>query len=338
MNNMSVIFDQFGPPQQVLQVKQQPLARLEKDEILVRMLACPINPSDLIPVTGAYAHRISLPSIPGYEGVGVVEAVGAKVNCAWLGKRVLPLRGEGTWQQYVKSPFELAVPVPEWMDNFTAAQLYINPVTAWVVLSNELNLKTGDYLLMNAASSSIGRIIAQMCRLLGYQFIAITSSIDLKEELLALGAAHVLDASFDKRDLQTTVMELTSGRGADSAIDCIGGMSGNRLAACLKKGGTFLSIGLLSGKSVDWTYIHNDLHLQAKLFHLRHWNHTCTAYQWHATFSTIIHLLQKKQLVIQEPSANFALQHVKSAIAFHESQTERMGKVMLTLPADILMK
>src|SRR5699024_12403449 len=105
--------------------------------MLVRMIARPVNPSDLIPIRGAYAHRIALPHIPGYEGVGVVEKVGSAVSQSLVGQRGLPLRGEGTWQEYVQSPVKYAVPVPDSIDDFTAAQMYINPLTAWIICTEE---------------------------------------------------------------------------------------------------------------------------------------------------------------------------------------------------------
>ncbi|PEK03108.1 hypothetical protein CN690_08830 [Bacillus wiedmannii] len=92
-------FHEFGNPKEVLQVEYKNIEPLKNDELLVRMLVRPINPSDLIPITGAYAHRIPLPNIPGYEGIGIVEDVGAGVTRDLIGKRVLPLRGEGTWQE-----------------------------------------------------------------------------------------------------------------------------------------------------------------------------------------------------------------------------------------------
>src|SRR5690606_6258824 len=98
---------------------------LKEHEVLVRMLTRPINPSDLIPISGAYAHRISLPTIPGYEGVGIVEKVGPFVSKSLIGQRVLPLRGEGTWQEFVKTSVQFAVPIPDSIDDVTAAQLYI---------------------------------------------------------------------------------------------------------------------------------------------------------------------------------------------------------------------
>jgi len=96
-------FYEFGSPASVLKVERDKIQPPTNGEVLVRMKVRPINPSDLIPIRGAYSHRITLPTVPGYEGVGIVEDVGASVPHELIGKRVLPLRGEGTWQGFVKT-------------------------------------------------------------------------------------------------------------------------------------------------------------------------------------------------------------------------------------------
>jgi len=330
LNNMYVSYEQFGDPKQVLQLRSKELSSPADHELVVEMLAAPINPSDLIPITGAYSHRISLPDIPGYEGVGIVREIGAAVDRSWLGQRVLPLRGEGTWQQFVKAPAELAIPVPAWIDNDTAAQLYINPVTAWIVLTETLSLKGCDILLMNAASSTLGLIVAQMCRKLGIQFIGITSSMQLKQKLLDYGASYILDADSDKAQLKATIMELTKGKGADGAIDCIGGLMGNQLAMCLRKEAVFVSLGLLSGQPVNWRDIHHRAEVRGKLFHLRHWNSASSAAQWHIAFQHIMSMIAEQQLVIPEPSARFSLSEVNAALAYYVAKQRTRGKVLLT--------
>src|SRR5699024_928126 len=98
---------------------------LRRNDVLVRMLGRPINPSDLIPVTGAYAHRITLPNIPGYEGVSIITDVGCSVSKQLIGQRVLPLRGEGTWQEYVKTSVDFVVNIQDSIDEYTAAKKYI---------------------------------------------------------------------------------------------------------------------------------------------------------------------------------------------------------------------
>ena len=94
MDAKCIKFYEFGSPLNVLKVENKRIEPPNDHEVLVRMLARPINPSDLIPMRGSYSHRMSLPNIPGYEGVGIVKDVGASVSQSLIGKRVLPLRGK----------------------------------------------------------------------------------------------------------------------------------------------------------------------------------------------------------------------------------------------------
>lgn len=174
MKATSIKFYEFGEPQQVLQIENTEVKDPGVGEVLVRMKTRPINPSDLIPIKGTYSNRVSLPAIPGYEGVGIIEEVGPSVSKWFLGKRVLPLRGEGTWQEFVKTPAELSIIVPDYLEDSIAAQLYINPITAWVICTEVLALKPGDDLIVNACGSSIGHIFAQLSRILGFRLIAVT--------------------------------------------------------------------------------------------------------------------------------------------------------------------
>lgn len=299
-----------------------------KDEILVRMKVRPINPSDVIPITGAYAHRIPLPTIPGYEGVGIVEAVGQSVSSSLLGQRVLPLRGEGTWQEYVKSSAELVVPIPDSIDDYTAAQMYINPLTAWITCTEELKLGPGDTLLVNACGSAIGRIYAQLSNILGFQLIAVTRNNTYTKELFELGAAYVINTA--ETPLHQTIMELTNGRGVDAAIDSIGGAAGSALAFCVRPGGTVLTIGLLSGTPVNWAEVSKKTSVHIKLFHLRHWNARVSVHTWQDTFTHLIECISNKSLNLTKPTLEFDLTDVKEAVYAIDSPISKKGKIFLT--------
>lgn len=327
MNAKSLQFQTFGKPEEVLNIIHKEIPAPQADEVVVRMIASPINPSDLLPVKGAYSHRIPLPNIPGYEGVGIVEAAGSAVNPDLIGRRVLPLRGEGTWQQYAAAKAHFAVPVPDGVDDFTAAQMYINPVTAWVICTDELQLQPGDALLVNAGGSSIGRIFAQLSSVLGYRFIAVTRSNRQTDELLALGASAVVDTS--KEPLRERVMELTGGQGADAAIDSIGGADGNELAFFVREGGIFLALGLLSGVQVDWGKIARETKAVPKLFHLRHWNSRVSNGEWQKTMRRLLLLAERKQLQFVPPSACYPISAVKQAMQAAETTSASEGKVML---------
>ncbi|MGE8204523.1 zinc-dependent alcohol dehydrogenase family protein [Heyndrickxia sp. NPDC080065] len=328
MKATSIMFHEFGNPEEVLRLVNKSVKPPSTGEILVRMKMSPINPSDLIPIRGAYAHRISLPTIPGYEGVGVVEEVGPSVSQDLIGKRVLPLRGEGTWQGLVRAPAELAVPIPDSIEDHIAAQLYINPMTAWVTCTEILELGPGDVLVMNAAGSAIGRIFAQLSQIIGFQFIAVTRNNHYTDELLQLGAAHVIDTS--NTSLQEMVMELTDGRGASAAIDSIGGTEGTKLAFCVRPNGNFLTIGLLSGIPIQWKKVSESTKLNIKLFHLRHWNAKVSVQTWQETFQTLIHLIENKSLTLGVPDSFYPIEKVKKAVRAAESTSRNGMKVFLT--------
>ncbi|MFJ7732684.1 zinc-dependent alcohol dehydrogenase family protein [Lysinibacillus sp. NPDC097231] len=323
----SIKLYEFGNPLEVLKFENKTIKPPQAQEILVRMLARPINPSDLIPIWGKYAHRISLPTISGYEGVGIVEEVGPSVSQNLIGKRVLPLRGEGTWQEIVQTRAEFAVLIPDSIDDFTAAQMYINPMTAWVTCTEVLKLRPNDVLLVNACGSAIGHIFAQLAKMIGFQLIAVTRNNRFTDELIQLGASYVIDTSITP--LYETVMEITNGRGAD-AIDSIGGAAGNDLAFCVKSEGEFLAIGLLSGVQVNWQSIVKEANVKANMFHLRHWNKQVSVERWQDTFHQLTNLVNGGVLKMMAVDSHYDLLDIQKAIKVVESSKTTKGKVFLT--------
>src|SRR5436189_1515925 len=114
----AVIFDHFGEPSEVLQVRDVPAPEPSKGEVRVRMTYSPINPSDLLVVRGQYGRLPKLPATPGFEGVGVIDAVGAgllaRLRGLKPGRRVAVLNsGGGNWAQHVVVPARNVVPVPD---------------------------------------------------------------------------------------------------------------------------------------------------------------------------------------------------------------------------------
>lgn len=324
----SIKYYEFGNPLEVLRFENKTIKQPQAQEIIVRMLARPINPSDLIPIWGKYAHRISLPTIPGYEGVGIVEDVGPSISQNLIGKRVLPLRGDGTWQEIVQTRAEFSVPIPDTIDDFTAAQMYINPMTAWVTCTEVLKLRRKDVLIVNACGSAIGHIFAQLAKLFGFQLIAATRNNKHTDDLLQLGASYVIDTSITP--LYEMVMEITNGQGADAAIDSIGGTAGNELAFCVKSGGEFLAIGLLSGVQVNWQSIVKEANVRANMFHLRHWNKQVSVERWQDTFQQLIHLVGSGMLKMMAVDSHYDLLDIQKAIKVVESSKTTKGKVFLT--------
>src|SRR5262245_22287952 len=124
----AVVVDRFGEPAEVLAVKDIPKPSPKSGEVLVRMLASPINPSDLMMERGVYSYSPTLPATPGFEGVGVVEESGGGV-IGWYqkGKRVaVATQRAGCWAEYVVIPAKQAVPIPASLPVEQAAAAFVN--------------------------------------------------------------------------------------------------------------------------------------------------------------------------------------------------------------------
>src|SRR5438876_3487326 len=111
----AIVFDRCGEPEEVLQVRELPIPEPGPGQVRIRMLASPINPSDLLYIRGLYGKPPPLPATPGFEGVGIVEESGGGLLAKrMLGKRVAVLnRAIGNWQEHTVVPARQAIPVPD---------------------------------------------------------------------------------------------------------------------------------------------------------------------------------------------------------------------------------
>src|SRR5438093_6191007 len=113
----AIVFDRFGDPAEVLQVRDVPVPEPGRGQVRVRMTASPVNPSDLLVVRGQYGRLPKLPATPGFEGAGVVEAAGPGLlrllRGLRPGRRVAVLNAHGgNWQEQVVLPARQLVPLP----------------------------------------------------------------------------------------------------------------------------------------------------------------------------------------------------------------------------------
>ena len=124
----------FGKPADVLQLDDVPTPEPGPGEVRVRMTHRSINPADLHTVLGHYGNLPDLPAVGGHEGVGRVDALGDGVSGVETGQRVVPLGVEGTWQEHVVVSADDLFAVPDGVPDEAAAQLFVNPLTAWLML------------------------------------------------------------------------------------------------------------------------------------------------------------------------------------------------------------
>src|SRR5262245_37572267 len=170
-NISAAVYEKHGNPADVLRIETRPWPAPAVDEAVVKMSAAPINPADLNQIEGKYPVRPELPATPGFEGAGIVDALGYHVNGLTSGALVILPHNGGTWRDALAVRAEDLVVVPQGIDPVQAAMLKINPLTAWRLLHDYVDLQKSDWLIQNAANSAAGRDIIQIAHELGYKTV-----------------------------------------------------------------------------------------------------------------------------------------------------------------------
>lgn len=316
----------FGEPADVLTVEELPTPQPGPGQVLVRLRARPINPSDLFAIRGSYGTLPKLPATPGMEGAGVIAALGEGVERLQVGQQVVPLGGGGSWQEYVLVDPRSLIALPPGLSDAQAAMLFVNPTTAWLLLREELRVEPGGWVLQNAANSAVGRFVIQLSRRYGYRTINLVRRRDVVDELLAEGADHVISEADE--DVLARVREITEGKGVRYAIDSVAGRSGSQLIQALAPGGMLSVFGAISGQPL--TIDAGNLlfrGITVRGWWLAYWLRQSTPEQRADLFQTVIGLVMDGTL--RAPvAAEYDLAEVQAAVAAAES-SERNGKILL---------
>ena len=329
----AVVFERFGDPAEVLQLRDVPAPEPGPGQARVRMIASPINPSDLLVVRGQYGRAPALPATPGFEGVGVVDAAGPGflrlLRGLRPGRRVAVLNSKGgNWQEQVVVPARQLVPVPDDIPDEQVAAFFVNPATALIMTRWILRVPAGAWLLQTAAGSALGRMIIRLGRHFGFRTINVVRRREQAEELLRAGG----DAAICTCDenLEQRVQALTGGRGVSYAVDAVGGTTTLNALAALAPRGRLLIYGTLSGEPVPLdprVLIGGQKRLEG--FWLSEWTQQQGVVTMLRLFRQIIRLLRAGVLTT-EVAASYPIDDIRTAVQQAE-MPGKPGKVLLRL-------
>ena len=318
-----------GHPPDVVEIVELETGAPAPGEVVIAVEASPINPSDLLVLSGEYGLLPPLPAIPGNEGVGRVIAAGAEVAevaKVKLGDRVFLPRGAGVWRQELRAPAKGLTPLPAGGDPLQLAMAMINPPTAHLMLHDFVELGPGDWLIQNAANSGVGRYVIELAAMAGVHTVNVVRREALVAPLGELGADAVV---VDGDDLAERVAEATGGAQIGLGLDAIGGAATMRLAGCLATGGTVVNYGLLSGEackiSAEQT-VFKDIRLRG--FWLARWFQSVSRDQRTALYRELVGLMLEGKLRA-EVEATYPLERIKEALT-HAMAEGRSGKILLT--------
>ncbi len=237
-----LVFARTGKPAEVLAFEKAPLP---SGEVVVRILAAPLNPADLNTIEGRYGVTLDLPATPGIEGCGVVESSASAEFKE--GDRVIFLKRSATWASHVAVTADTLLKVPAQIDPLQAAMLKVNPATAWQLLHGIVKLQKGDWVVLNAGNSAVGRCVIQLARDLGVRTIAFVRRPELLDPQRELGSDCVL---LDEANSVDEAKQVMAGANAALAFNAVGGESALRLMKLLREGGTHITYGGMARKPV----------------------------------------------------------------------------------------
>jgi trans-2-enoyl-CoA reductase len=323
-NISAAVYEKHGNPADVLHVETRPWPTPTADEAVVKMRAAPINPADLNQIEGKYPVRPQLPATPGFEGAGVAVGLGANVKGLTSDALVILPHNVGTWRDAVVVKAEDLVVVPDGIEPVQAAMLKINPLTAWRLLHDYVDLQKGDWLIQNAANSAAGRDIIQIAHELGYKTVNVVRRAELIDELRAEGGDAVL---VDDENLREQVKNATDGAPIRLGLNSVGGDSALRLANCLAPGGTLVSFGAMSLQPLKiptGLLIFKDLRFRG--IWINKWYDNATPSERMETFQPLFEMARRGLLKTKVEKA-YPLSEVKAAMA-HAAQGKRSGKII----------
>lgn len=318
--------DGFGPPADVVRYLDVPEPEPPRaGEVLVEMVAAPINPSDLLILHGVYGALPSLPTIPGKEGVGRVLTLGPDVTGLEPGQRVVLPLNAGTWRERLKVAANQLVAAPDEAPVEQLAMATLNPLAAFFVLETIEKLDPGEWIVQNAANSAFGRWVIEHAKTRGIRTVNVVRRAAQCAPLRKLGADVALA---DGVDLGKRVKAATRGARVRLALDAVGGGATTRMTSCVDHGGTVVCLGTMGG---DAGYVGtNDLVFRD--IHVRgFWFASMRAQlpqQWLDEITTRVLAMIAKNQVSIPVEATYPLDRIKEAVE-HAERGGRSGKILL---------
>lgn len=319
-------YSERGPvPQDVIRAEDFELPPPGEGQALVEVLAAPINPSDVLTLTGQYGLLPPLPATGGNEGVGRVKQLGPSTSGLREGQVVLLPVGSGTWTTHLLADARRLVTLPDGVDPQQLAMMTVNPPTALLMLREFVTLQPGDWVIQNSANSAVGAYLIQLAKLRGLNTVNVVRRESAIAAVQASGGEHAIveGEKFAKR-----VAELTGGAQIKLGIDCVGGDATDKLASALAPGAVLVNYGAMSGQPCHVSpanFVFKDITLRG--FWLSRWYKEAAPEARTAVFGEIATLIARGQLHARV-AQTYSLEQIREAVEA-AAGSGRDGKIVL---------
>jgi NADPH:quinone reductase-like Zn-dependent oxidoreductase len=265
----------------------------------------------------------------GFEGVGIVDALGPRVQNLVTGQRVSVVNGQGrNWAEYAVVPAVDLFPTPDEIPDEQVACFVINPASAILMVRHVLAVPRGEWLLQSAAGSELGRMIIRLAKRGGIRTLNIVRRREAVAELERLGADAVIVSTDGPIDEQ--VRGIVGPEGVKYAIDPVVGETGTQMFQALHEEGRMLVYGSLTGEPMrvgeDPRYILAG-HRIVEVYWLGYWLTRLQEEERRQLTQDIVTLMRDGVLETS-PGREYSLDEIGDAVAQAET-VGRQGKVLL---------
>jgi NADPH:quinone reductase-like Zn-dependent oxidoreductase len=279
----SIRFHAFGGAD-VLRYEDAPKPEIGPTDVLINLKAAALNHLDLWVRSGARERNIPLPHIPGSDGSGIVAEAGSAVNWIKPGDRVLissglscghcemclggrdnlcleyrvlGVREDGTYAEFVRVPALNVFPIPEGLDFNEAAAIPVVFLTAWHMLVTLAKIRPGEIALVHGAGSGVGSAAIQIARMIGARVITTAGSHEKLKKAQELGADDLIN--YQEKDFVEEVRRITEKKGVDVVFEHVGGEVLEKSITVLARGGRLVTCGATSefAAKMDIRYVYS---------------------------------------------------------------------------------
>ncbi|HSI38671.1 MAG TPA: zinc-dependent alcohol dehydrogenase family protein [Methylotenera sp.] len=316
---------------EVLQIVEESVTAPASNEVQIQVHAIGLNRAETMYRNGMYLETPQFPSRLGYEAAGRVTAVGKDVTEFKVGDAVstipaFSMNQYGSYGELVNMPAHAVAKNPASLSWVEASAIWMQYTTAYGALVDIANINAGDFVLITAASSSVGIAAIEIANMLGATPIAMTRKSNKKEALLKVGAKYVIAS--EEQDIVAEVNKITHDKGARVVFDPVGGPTLNKLADATALGGIIFQYGALSTEPTP-----------LPLFAVLSKQLTIRGYVLFELSTNPLRLAKAKKFVIEGLNSGklkpiiaktFPFEQIAEAHRYMESN-EQLGKIVVTV-------
>jgi NADPH2:quinone reductase len=242
-----------GDSNTAFEIRDTEIPTPKPNEVLIKVDTFGLNYADVMARNGIYAAAPPLPSVLGYEAVGVIHSMGKDVKNFNKGDRVLAFTRFGAYAEYCVANFEAVAPLPKEIPNDIATALATQYCTAIYSANWMANIKPFERVLIHAGAGGVGHALIQYAQKLGCEVITTAGSPEKIKYLESLGVTKAIN--YLESDFQEQIESLYGERPINAIFDAVGGVNYKLNRNLLAVGGRMIMYGISSFSKKKGTWI-----------------------------------------------------------------------------------